>query len=381
MDLSGTSLRPWKRAVVKVGSALIAPEGRGCSTTHALAIAQFVVESRRRGREVILVSSGAVAAGLATQPDKAVRARRTIPEKQALAAIGQALLMAHWDRLFDAPCAQILLTHDDLAHRTRFLNAKDTLSELLALGAVPIVNENDTVAVDELKVGDNDNLAAHVAVLAEADLLVICTDIDGLFDDDPRANAEARLVPVVERVDADVFAMAGDAHHPTATGGMRTKIEAAEKATTRGIDTVVVNGTKAATLDALQGGTLYGTLFRRMDPPLHARKHWMLHAAASAGRVVVDGGAAAALRQRGASLLPSGIVRVEGRFERGDAVELVVDGADAGAVLAKGITQYASRDLARIGGRQSHEIESVLGYAHASHAVHRDDLVLLEPAG
>lgn len=376
MHSSGISIRPWKRAVIKIGSALVAPDGRGCSTAHTLAIAQFVIESRQRGREVILVSSGAVAAGLATQPNSAVRTKRTIPEKQALAAIGQALLMAHWNNLFDAPCAQILLTYDDLAHRTRFLNAKNTLSELLALGAVPIVNENDTVAVDELRVGDNDNLAAHVAVLAEADLLIICTDIDGLYDDDPRTNPNAQFVPVVDRIDAEIYAMAGDAHHPTATGGMRTKIEAAEKATTRGIDTVIVNGTEPAALDALKRGTLHGTLFRRVDPPLHARKHWMLHAAPSAGRITVDAGAAAALRQRGASLLPSGIVDVQGHFGRGDTVEVAVRG-DVSSVIAKGATQYASHDLERIVGRQSHEIEQILGYAHAPLVIHRDDLVLM----
>lgn len=375
----GTALRPWKRAVIKVGSALVAPDGRGCSTTHVLAIARFIIESRRRGREVILVSSGAVAAGLATQPARAARARRTIPEKQALAAIGQALLMAHWDRLFDAPCAQILLTYDDLADRTRFLNARNTLAELLALGAIPVVNENDTVAVDELKVGDNDNLAAHVAVLAGADLLVICTDIDGLYDDDPRTNPAAQFVPVVDRIDAAVYAMAGGAHGPTATGGMRTKIEAAEKATSRGIDTVVVNGTEAAALDALHDGTLHGTLFRQTDAPLHARKHWMLHAAPNTGRIIVDGGAAAALRRHGASLLPSGIVRVEGPFERGDTVEVAVEGSAPGSAVAKGITQYASRDLDRIAGRQSGEIQDILGYVHAAFVIHRDDLVLVEP--
>ncbi|MEL6716709.1 MAG: glutamate 5-kinase, partial [Planctomycetota bacterium] len=226
--MSPTPLRPWTRAVLKVGSALVAPDGRGCSTTHALGIARFVLDAHARGREVILVSSGAVAAGLATQPEAASGASRTIPQKQALAAIGQARLMAHWDRLFDAPCAQILLTHDDLADRTRFLNARTTLAELLALGAIPVVNENDTVAVEELKVGDNDNLAAHVAVLAEADLLIICSDIDGLYDADPRTTPEARLIPVVERVDERIHALAGGAHHPSATGGMRTKLQAAE---------------------------------------------------------------------------------------------------------------------------------------------------------
>lgn len=378
MHTPATPLPNWKRAVIKVGSALIAPDGRGCSTTHALAIARFIIESHAQGREVILVSSGAVAAGLATQPEKQATMSRTIPEKQALAAIGQSLLMAHWNRLFDVPCAQILLTYDDLYHRTRFNNARNTIAELLAMGTLPIVNENDTVAVDELKVGDNDNLAAHVAVLAEADLLIICSDIDGLYDADPRANPDARFIPVIERVDEQVFAMAGGANHPTATGGMRTKLQAAEKATARGIHTVILNGTKGSTLEALHEGTLHGTLFRATEAPLDARKHWMLHAVPSAGRIFVDAGAASALRQRGASLLPSGIVGVDGGFARGDAVEVAVEDHGRAEVIGKGITQYGARDLGQLCGRQSHEIEAVLGYTHTPHVIRRDDLVLID---
>ena len=374
----GTPLPDWKRAVIKVGSALIAPDGRGCSTTHALAIARFIIESHRRGREVILVSSGAVAAGLATQPEMVNKTSLTIPEKQALAAIGQALLMAHWNRLFDVPCAQILLTYDDLYLRARFNNARNTLAELLAMGTLPIVNENDTVAVDELKVGDNDNLAAHVAVLADADLLIICSDIAGLYDADPRTHPDAQFIPVVDRVDDDIYAMAGDAHNASATGGMRTKIQAAEKATTRGIDTVIVNGTKGAYLDALHKGVLYGTLFRGMNPPLDARKHWILHAVPSAGRIIVDAGAASALRQHGASLLPSGVIGVDGGFARGDTVEVAVEDDGRAEVIGKGITQYGARDLGRLCGRQSHEIEDVLGYAHTPHIIRRDDLVLID---
>lgn len=353
----------------------MAPDGRGCSDRYLAAIARFVDASRQRGREVVLVSSGAVAAGLSVRPG-AVRPR-TIPEKQALAALGQPLLMTHWSGLIDAPCAQVLLVYDDLYHRARYVNARNTLQELLARGAVPVVNENDTVAVDELRVGDNDNLAAHAAALVEADLLVICTDIDGLYDADPRQNPEAAFIPVVERIDAGVHAMAGGANDPTATGGMRTKVQAAEKATARGIDTVLVNGTDAARLDALASGTLHGTLFRAQHPPLPARKHWLLHATPTAGRIRVDAGAADALRQRGASLLPSGVVAVEGEFHRGDAVEI----EGAGERLARGIAQYDARELRRIRGCQNHEIEGVLGYACPAVAVvHRDDLVLFERA-
>ena len=375
---SATPVPSWRRAVLKVGSALVAPEHRGCSTKHLLAIARFITESRHAGKEIILVSSGAVAAGRSIQPD--TTAPRTIPEKQALAAIGQPLLMGHWRRLFDFPCAQLLLTYDDLYHRTRFVNAKNTLAELLDRDVLPIVNENDTVAVDELKVGDNDNLAAHVAVLADADLLVICSDVDGLYDADPHAHPDATLLPVVDRIDARIRAMAGGTHRDTATGGMRTKVEAAEKATARGVDTALVNGTNAAALDQLLAGRLQGTLFRGSDEPLSARKYWMLHAVPSAGRLWVDAGAARALHNDGASLLPSGITQVEGGFSDGEAVDVVTTTDDGPCTIAKGITQYSSRDVRAIMGRHSAEIERILGHAHTDIVIHRDELVLIEGA-
>ncbi|WP_420456649.1 glutamate 5-kinase [Rubrivirga sp.] len=369
---NATPLQPWARAVVKVGSALVAPDGPP-SDTHLGAIARFVIASRVVGREVIVVSSGAVAAGLAATGG---RRPRTIPEKQALAAIGQPRLMALWGDLLDAPVAQVLLTHDDLVHRDRFLNARATLAELLARGVVPVVNENDTVAVDELRVGDNDNLAAHVAVLAGADLLVILSDVAGLFDADPRVTPGARLVPVVDRVDAAVRAMAGGAGTVSATGGMRTKVEAAEKATARGIDTVVLNGTDAARLGALAEGRVHGTLFRALSPPLAARKHWLLHATPVAGRVVVDEGAARALRERGASLLASGVVAVAGGFSRADPVEI----ADpTGAVLGRGIVRVAAHELDRVRGRRSADVEAELGFSGPAVVVHRDDLALIDP--
>lgn len=366
----------WNRAVVKVGSALVAPEHRGCSTKYLLAIARFITESRYAGKDIILVSSGAVAAGRATQ--SGATAPRTIPEKQALAAIGQPLLMAHWRRLFDFPCAQLLLTYDDLYHRARFVNAKNTLAELLDRGFLPIVNENDTVAIDELKVGDNDNLAAHVAVLAEADLLVICSDVDGLYDADPHAHPDATRIPVVDTVDERIYAMAGGTRRDVATGGMYTKIEAAEKATAHGIDTVLVNGTRAEALEQLRAGTLWGTLFRRSDHPLTARKYWMLHAVPSAGRLWIDAGAARALREDGASLLPSGITEVEGGFSTGEAVDIVTASDDGPHLIAKGITQYDAREVDEIKGRHSADIARILGYAHADIVIHRDELVLVE---
>lgn len=392
-NASSTPAPDWSRAVIKVGSQLVAPDGRGCSTTHLLGIAQFVQRSRRAGREVVIVSSGAVAAGLAGDPEARAPDRLTIPEKQAYAAIGQSRLMQHWSRLFDGPCAQVLLTYDDLQRRTRYVNAKNTLAELLALGALPIINENDTVATEELKVGDNDNLAAYVAVLVDADLLVICSDVDGFYNADPRTDPDARRIPVVDTIDDAVYAMAGDAPPGVSTGGMRTKVEAADKATRRGIDTVLVDGRSPDALDALADGTVMGTLFRRSQAPLSARKHWMLHALPTAGRIRVDAGAAHALQSGGASLLPSGIVDVEGAFARGDAIAIVrtADASDSApdgtpadsntsrTIIAKGITQYSADDLRAIRGRQSHELAALLDRdaAPTDYVVHRDDLVLV----
>jgi glutamate 5-kinase len=373
---TAVSLPNWNRVVLKVGSALVAPDDRGCSTTHLLPIARFIIESRRRGKEVILVSSGAVAAGLAAQEVENPGAGLSIPEKQALAAIGQPLLMAHWRRLFDVPCAQVLLTYDDLRRRSRFVNAQNTINELLNRGTLPIVNENDTVATEELQVGDNDNLAAFVAVLAEADLLVICSDVDGLYDADPHETPDAEHRPVVDSITDEVYSWVGGAHRATATGGMRTKVEAAEKATDRGIDTVIVNGTRGEHLDALGRGEMPGTLFRRAEEPLSARRHWMLHALPTAGQLRVDAGAAEALRDQGASLLPAGIVASEGTFARGDAVEVVVRADGVEQRVAKGITQYGDDDLARIQGRQSHTLADVLDDVPSDYVIHRDDLVL-----
>ena len=365
-------LPSWNRAVVKIGSNLIAPGGLALSTAHLLPLARFVQASRAQGREVVLVSSGAVAAGRAALRER-IAGAATLPAKQALAAIGQARLMSFWARFFDEPVAQLLLSHDDLKNRKRYVNARNTLRELLALNALPVVNENDSVAVDELKLGDNDNLAAHVAVLADADLLVIVSDVDGLYSADPRLHADAVLIEDVSRIDATVHALAGGAGTSVGTGGMRTKIQAAEKATARGIHTVIVNGRKPEAIEALAHGQLQGTLFRRTESALSAKQHWMLHALPSAGTVFVDAGAAHALTKNGASLLPSGIVELQGSFGHGDAVTI----QHGERVLGKGICQYGANDLARIKGHKSTEITGLLGYCYADTVIHRDDLVLL----
>lgn len=367
------TLPRWRRAVVKVGSNLVAPEGNRLSTRHLLSIARFISEARAEGREVVLVSSGAVAAGRALIG--VGKKPAALPVRQALAAIGQPRLIDAWSTLFDSPCAQVLLTWDDLQSRRRFVNAKNTLRELLHAGVLPIINENDSVAVDELRLGDNDNLAAHVAVLVDADLLLILSDIDGLYDADPRINPSAKRLRNVDVIDDALLALAGGAGSSVGTGGMRTKLEAAAKATARGIPTAIVHGGSAEALEALSRGECPGTLFKATTSPASAKAHWMRHALASQGRLIIDTGAARALTERGASLLPAGLRGVEGEFRAGDAVDLLVESTDA--ALAKGIAQYNASELRRIIGRPSAELSTLLGYQGPETIIHRDDLVLL----
>jgi glutamate 5-kinase len=273
--------------------------------------------------------------------------------------------------------AQVLLTHDDLRNRRRYLNARATLNELLRLGTLPVVNENDTVSVDELKLGDNDNLAAIVAALSDADVLFIATDIDGLFDANPRTNPQARLVPEVAELTAEVFAMAGGSGSEVGTGGMRTKLEAAAKAGAAGIDTVLFNGRRAEVVRGLALDHLQGTRIRAARSRIAARKYWLRHAPVEPGAILVDAGAAGALADKGASLLPGGVIAAEGDFRRGDMVEVLLRDADGERRIARGISQYSAVDVRRIARRHSREIEAVLGYNYGGNVIHRDDLVLL----
>jgi len=376
LPFSEHPLPAWRRAVLKVGSSLLAADGEGLSPRHALNLAQFVSSSIAAGREVVIVSSGAVAAGrglLHRKPQAGV----AMAERQALAALGQAQLIALWQRFFDRPVAQVLLTHDDLRNRRRYLNARATLQELLALGALPVVNENDTVSVDELKLGDNDNLAAVVAALIDADALFIATDIDGFYTANPRTHADARPILDVEALTPEFFAMAGGAGSGVGTGGMHTKLEAAAKAAAAGIETFLFNGTQAATVATLARGALLGTRFRPAQNRLAARKYWLRNVPVESGAIVVDAGAANAMGQKGASLLPGGVTTAEGDFRRGDMVELVLrdDGGDRR--IARGVSQYSAVDIRRIARRHSRDIEGILGYTYGENVVHRDDLVLV----
>ena len=366
-------LPSWRRAVLKVGSSLLAGEG-GLDPRPAAGLARFIVESRAKQREVVLVSSGAVAAGRS----RVVSGGDGLVLRQALAALGQASLVSFWQQLIDVPVAQVLLTHDDLRNRRRYLNARATLRELLRLGALPVINENDTVAVDELKLGDNDNLAAAVASLVDADLLLIATDIGGLYSAHPQRNPDAQPITQVERVTPELLAAAGGAAGTLGTGGMRTKLEAAAKAATAGITTALFCGRDEAVVSALAADELRGTLVRAQGDRLRARKQWLRHAPAS-GRLQVDEGAVTALHRRGASLLPGGVIGVEGEFRRGDVIE-VVPGTGNATPLARGLAQYGADEIRRIARRHSNDIEAVLGFRYGESVIHRDDLVLLEVA-
>ncbi len=368
-------IQKWQRAVIKVGSALIAPEGE-LSTQFLSSIAKFIIDSRELGKELVLVSSGSVAAGAIFSKKISKKKQRSIPEQQALAAIGQPQMMQHWQNLFNFPCAQVLLTKADLQNRQRFVNAKNTLNQLLGERILAIVNENDSVAVDELKVGDNDNLAAHVAVLVDADVLFICSDVDGLYSANPKLDPKATLQSEIIHINTEISSMAGDSNNPIATGGMMTKLEAAKKATASGIDTFIINGCRAEVFEDLKNNQNPGTWFHRSTTPMAAKKHWLTHLQKSQGQIVVDSGAEQALVFKGASLLPSGIVSLSGDFSQGEMVDIISN--QTGNLLASGICQYSIAQLQKIKRHQSHQIAEILGYLPSEEVIHRNDLFLIK---
>jgi glutamate 5-kinase len=337
-------------------------------------IARQVAALRQAGREVVLVSSGAVAAGMAAT---GLPRPQDMPLKQALAALGQPLLMAAWREVFldhGLQVAQVLLTAEDLAARERYLNAKATLEALLGLGVVPIINENDTVAFQEIRFGDNDQLSARVAALVEAGLLVLLSDVDAFYEEDPKRNPEAKPIPEVERVEA-VLAHAGEGN-PLGSGGMRSKLLAARIAGRVGIPTLLLPGRRSGVLlEALSGASL-GTYFHAKRR-YRGEKAWLYGLLRPKGELVLDRGAVLALREKGASLLPAGIKEVRGRFSRGEAVRLL---SEEGREVGVGLANYASEEIARIKGRKSLEIEEILGYRYTEEVVHRDHLALKEEA-
>jgi glutamate 5-kinase len=296
-----------------------------------------------------------------------------------MAALGQTQTVALWQRLFDHPLAQVLLTHDDLRDRRRYLNARATLTELLNHKIMPVVNENDTVAIDELTLGDNDNLAAIIAALVDADMLLIATDIDGLYTADPRSNPDAKPIDEVHELTSEIMTMAGAAGSSVGTGGMRTKLEAAEKAAAAGIQTILFNGRDGEVVSLLSRDLLHGTLLRTSATRLQARKYWLLHVPAVPGCIEVDAGAATAISDGGASLLPKGITDAVGDFQRGDMVEIIGQTAEGEPfVVARGITQYGAAEIKQIARSHTRDIQKRLGYSYGESVVHRDDLVTID---
>jgi glutamate 5-kinase len=366
----------YRRIVAKCGTSLLTAGSDRLDLEAMSRIVGQVVRLRAAGHEVVVVSSGARAAGRHAiahlHPSRA-------PGKQALASIGQHRLMATWGMLFegyDVIVAQVLLTRRDLSDRLAYLNARNTLRELMDAGVVPIVNENDAVALDAVlasRIGENDSLSAHVANLIEADLLVMLTDVDGLYDSDPRLNPTAIPLSRIERIDDSVEAMAGGTTG-VGTGGMTTKLRAALIATQGGTNVIIANGREPGVLEMVAAGEARGTLVPAAGDRLESRKRWILGNLARTGHLVVDAGAVTALRERGRSLLPAGVAKISGTFERGETVE--VRDASGGRVAA-GQVNYASEEIARIRGNRSDAIAGILGYAYGDEVIHRDNLVLL----
>ena len=364
-----------KRWVVKVGSTLVTDGGRGLDHAAVAHWAEEIAALKQQGRDVVLVSSGAIAEGIKrlgwkTRP-------RAIHELQAAAAVGQMGLVQAYETAFaqfGLHTAQILLTHDDLADRKRYLNARITLRTLLALSVIPIINENDTVTTDEIRVGDNDTLGSLVANLIEADVLVLLTDQPGLFTADPRKDAAATLVQEARAGDASLEAMAGGAGSVLGRGGMLTKVLAAKRAARSGASTVIASGREANVLTRLASGESIGTLLVAPTVTLAARKQWLADHVQLAGKLTLDAGAVRALASDGKSLLPIGVVAVEGSFERGEVVGCY---APDGREIARGLVNYGAQDAAKILRKPSAEIESILGYVDEAELIHRDNLVLL----
>lgn len=363
-----------KRLVVKIGSSLITRDGQGLDEVAIKSWAEQISTLIEDDRKIILVSSGSVAEGMVrlgwnTRP-------HALHELQAAAAIGQMGLVQSYERAFqkhDLLTAQVLLSHDDLADRRRYLNARSTLTTLLDLGTVPIINENDTVATEEIRFGDNDSLAAMVANLVEADLLVILTDQQGLMDADPKINADAKLIARAAVDDKHLTEVAGPSNSHLGRGGMQTKLIAARTAARSGTHTVIMSGREKGNLGSLLAGQPHGTLLTASEEPVSARKQWLGGHLIPKGAIILDNGAVKVLRESGSSLLAVGVTGVQGQFRRGDLVKCV---DSSGHEIARGLINYNSDETSRIKGKPSKQLEDILGYVDEPELIHRDNLVI-----
>jgi glutamate 5-kinase len=365
----------YKRIVVKLGTSVLTGGARQLNQARMVNIARQCAELHQQGVDVVVCTSGAVAAGRAHL--NFPNLPPTIISKQLFAAVGQLQLMRAWEQLFQiygVRIGQILLTRADVENRQRYINARDALAALLEQRIVPVINENDAVATEEIRVGDNDNLSALVAALVGADLLVLLTDQPGLFTADPRTDPSAELIPEVHHIDQTLRALAGDSVSGLGTGGMVTKLQAANTARHAGADVVIGAGSEPNILVRVAAGEPVGTRFPAIGSRLESRKAWILAGPKPAGALLIDDGAVTAVRRRGRSLLPAGIRQVEGDFLRGDTV-LIADLARR--EIARGIVAYASRDLRQLAGCRSDDIAARLGYTYGDEAIHRNDMILL----
>ncbi len=365
----------YRRIIIKVGTSVLTGGTQRLDRSHMVELVRQAAQLHRAGVELIVCSSGAIAAGrekLGFHDPEA-----SISQKQMLAAVGQSSLIRTWEslfELFEIRVGQVLLTRSDVGHSLSFLNAKDTLLTLLEHRIIPIVNENDAVATAEIRVGDNDNLSALVGLVAEADLLLLLTDQAGLFTSDPTEDLDAELIPEVKAIDETLRKMAGSSTSGLGVGGMATKLEAADTARRAGADVIIASGHAPDVLIRAANSEPVGTLFRALESPLEQRKKRILAGAPPDGRIIVDEGAVRALLRDGSSLLPAGVLSVEGSFERGDPVP-VHDGN--GNEIAVGLARYGSDETRRISGAHSNDIQNILGYGYGPVVVHRNDMIVL----
>lgn len=376
MQNNRTDFMPYtQRWVVKIGSALLTRDGEGLDRAALAEWAGQMARLRQQGVEIVLVSSGSVAEGMSRMGWKTKP--KALFEKQAAAAIGQMSLIHAYEMVFQQHgfhTAQVLLTHDDVAHRQRYLNARSTLRTLIGLKVIPVINENDTVAFEEIRLGDNDTLGALVANLVDADVLVILTDQQGLYDKDPRKCADAQLIHEGYANNPDYLDFAGGAGTLIGSGGMRTKVLAAQRASRSGCATVIASGREPQVLERLRQGEQLGTLLLPEAAPIAARKQWIAGNLSAKGTLWLDAGAVEAILNTGKSLLPVGVLKVEGVFDRGEVVSCLTED---GRLIAKGLVNYSSEEADRIKRHPSKDIELILGYVDASELIHRDNLVLL----
>ena len=377
-----------ERVVVKIGSNVLSSGSERLDRAHLIEIVRQIAQLHGQGYPIAIVTSGAVLAGRERMGYPQLRS--SIPFRQMLAAVGQSRLMHLYEQFFDIyniQVAQILLTADDFRDRQRYLNARDTMLGLLDERVVPIINENDTVATDEIKVGDNDNLAALVVTLIDAELLILLSDIAGLYDGDPHQDPNARLIREVRQVDASIWGIAGESTTDSGTGGMRTKIEAAQLVQRAGSTMVIAHGSERDVLLRIMEGEPIGTRFLPLGAGegggsaapsgMESRKRWILAGSRALGRIHVDRGAAVAMTTRGKSLLPVGVTRVDESFERGETVRIFAGNHE----IARGVVRYSAHELDQIKGLHSDQIRDLLGYDYGDEVIHHNDMVILDQAG